>query len=148
MAVSDIGKINGEVMEELKEETFQTEYEIIDLIRMRLYQHRHGLAAVLGTVEIRVSYKDGMFETDGKRLYLDAARLRQRFLEGSDRLCLDILHMLCHCLLGHLFVRERKVRDEKSGGETDTELDLEAWKLAEQIWGAFLPFLKAADMEE
>ena len=133
-------KINGEVMEELKEETFQTEYEIIDLIRMRLYQHRHGLAAVLGAVEIRVSYKAGMFETDGKRLNLDAVRVRERFLEGNDRLCLDILHMLCHCLLGHLCVRERKVRDEKTGGETDTELDLEAWKLAEQIWGLKLAF--------
>ncbi len=141
-------KINGEVMEELKEETFQTEYEIIDLIRMRLYQHRHGLAAVLGAVEIRVSYKAGMFETDGKRLNLDAVRVRERFLEGNDRLCLDILHMLCHCLLGHLCVRERKVRDEKTGGETDTELDLEAWKLAEQIWGESLPFLEAADLEE
>lgn len=139
---------DGEVMEQLKGEKFQTEYEIIDLIRMRLYQQRHGLAAVLGAVEIRISYRNGVFETDGRRLYLDADRLGERFLMGSDRLCLDILHMLCHCLLRHLSIRERRVREEKPEIQIDTELDLEAWRLTEQIWGTELPFLNEAEEEE
>lgn len=132
-------------MEKLKKEKFQTEYEIIDLVRMQLYQHRHGLAVVLGTVEIQVSHRDGVFETDGRALYLDAGRLRERFLEGSDRLCLDILHMLSHCLLGHLFFRNPQEPDR--GQESRLAADLEAWKLAEEIWGRPLSFIKEAENE-
>ena len=42
-------------MEKLKKEKFQTEYEIIDLVRMQLYQHRHGLAVVLGSNSFKAS---------------------------------------------------------------------------------------------
>lgn len=130
-------------MEELNEEEFQTEYEIVDLIRMRLYQKRHGLAAVLGAVEIRVADRDGVFETDGKSMYLDRNRLRKTFMEGSGRLCLELLHMLCHCLLGHVSAGNRNAGDE--GQYRQAQLDLEAWILVERIWGEELPFLEEAE---
>lgn len=133
------------MMEELNEEEFQTEYEIVDLIRMRLYQKRHGLAAVLGAVEIRVADRDGEFEIDGKSMYLDRNRLRKTFLEGSERLCLELLHMLSHCLLGHVLARDWDIGGSKDQRQAD--LDLEAWRLAEQIWGEPLPLLEKAERE-
>ena len=133
------------MMEELNEEEFQTEYEIVDLIRMRLYQKRHGLAAVLGAVEIRVADRDGEFKTDGKSMYLDRNRLRKTFLEGSERLCLELLHMLSHCRLGHVLARDWDMGSSKDRRQAD--LDLEAWRLAEQIWGEPLPLLEKAERE-
>lgn len=121
------------------------EYEILDLVRMRLYQRRHGLAAVLGAVEIRIVERNGVFETDGRRLYLDAARLRGTFLEGSERLCLELLHMLSHCLLGHVLARDWDMGGSKDRRQAD--LDLEAWRLAEQIWGEPLSLLEKAERE-
>lgn len=123
-------------------ERYSVEYEMLDLVRTRLYQRRHGLAAVLGAVEIWIVEKDGVFETDGRGLYLDAARLRETFLEGSERLCLELLHMLSHCLLGHVFVRNWDRRG--SGAKSQAELDLEAWRLAEEIWGEEISFLREA----
>lgn len=121
------------------------EYEMLDLVRMRLYQQRHGLAAVLGAVEIRIGERNGVFETDGRRLYLDAARLRETFLKGSEHLCLELLHMLSHCLLGHVFAWNWDMRGRKAQCQAD--LDMKAWRLAEQIWGKPLSLLEEAGKE-
>ncbi len=114
-----------------EQENYKTEYEIIDLIRLRLYQRIHGLAVVLGGMEIRVEDQDGEFSTDGLVLFLDAERLRREFRKGSRVLCLEFLHMLSHCLLGHIF---RSAGTER-GKIQDSEYDREAWELALRLWG-------------
>ncbi len=111
------------------------EEEIVKLIRMLLYRRCHGLAAALGFLDISWGEYKGSFTTDGKGLYLDEARLRETFCQGSERLCLEVLHMISHCLLGHPFGGYDR------GGAV---LDLEAWELVRQIWGAPLPVLTEA----
>ena len=133
---------------EQQEGIYQTEYEIADLIRMRLYQRSHGLAVVLGAMEIEIADLNGTYWTDGRKLHLDAARLRREFLEKSEKpdgevregcewLCLEFLHMLSHCLLGHPF--SAKLADVQQSAEQKREfremLDLEAWDLTEKLWG-------------
>ena len=133
---------------------YAAEYEILELVKLKLYQRMHGLAPVLGALEFCVENrkqegKEG-FLTDGRRVFLDAGKLRLDFLEDSGRLCLEILHMLCHCLLGHPFRawREGGKRDrerERGRRAWDRECDWEAWKLARELWGSPLPLLKEAD---
>lgn len=133
---------------EQQKEVYQTEYEIADLIRLRLYQRSHGLAVVLGAMEIEIADLNGKYRTDGRKLYLDAVRLRREFLtkverpgceamEGSEWLCLEFLHMLSHCLLGHLF--STRLADARQSAEQKRKfremLDLEAWELTERLWG-------------
>lgn len=157
------------------------EYEILELVKLKLYQRMHGLAPVLGSLELRVEDRkkegenaetagaedarpegaesSGIYRTDGKVFYLDAERLRAEFLSGKtekdfsgretknsgpagcERLCLEVLHMLGHCLLGHPF-RAWKAQNRK---EWELECDLAAWRLAEELWGEKLPFLEKAE---
>lgn len=174
-----------------KQNTFSAEQEILELVKLKLYQKSHGLAPILGALELRVEAgerekeaggntensgsedgkPEGVFRTDGRCFYLDAKRLRADFLgpgrretglgsdmfpSGSDWLCLELLHMLCHCLLGHPFQARRQEqrtgqgsadRDRASQGSVDRDLawDLEAWKLAEELWGEPLPFVREAE---
>lgn len=107
----------------------------------------------------------GPYRTDGKVFYLDAERMRAEFLcggrernfleqdgepvpvteksrpGGCEWLCLEILHMLGHCLLGHPF-QAWKVQNRK---EWEQGCDLAAWRLAEELWGEKLPFLRKAE---
>ena len=167
------------------------EYEILELVKLKLYQRMHGLAPVLGALEFRVEGREkdgqkggqnispagaggaqpeqsedsGLYRTDGKVFYLDSERLRAEFLSGGKRknfpgqngepeqegeggrlsgcewLCLEVLHMLGHCLLGHPF-QAWKVQNRK---EWELECDLAAWQLAEELWGEKLPFLRRAE---
>lgn len=128
---------------------FEIEYEILELARMRLYQHRHGLAVVLGAVGIRIEDRGGLFETDGRALYLDAGRVRETFAAGSDRLCLEILHMMSHCLLGHVSQSRSSERAGlKAEAEEQVELDREAWKLTRRLWAEEITWLREAEAEE
>ena len=128
-----------------EEGLYSIEHEMLELACMRLYQRRHGLAAVLCAVSLRVEDRGGLFETDGRAFWLDAGRLRETFLKGNERLCLELLHMLSHCLLGHVFARKQEMSGERS---RQMELDREAWEFAELIWGERLPFLEEAKREE
>ena len=65
------------------------ETDILELVKLRLYESMHGLAPVLGALEFRVEGGDkgaqarqpgGVFRTDGKTFFLDAGRLRAAFL--------------------------------------------------------------------
>ena len=140
---------------EQQREIYQTEYEIADLIRMRLYQRSHGLAVVLGALETQIGDLKGKYWTDGRRLYLDAGRLRRDFLEKSERpgteamvesewLCLEFLHMISHCLLGHPFSINWRDMQQPQGQNLRVQgmLDLEAWELAEKLWGEKIPLLE------
>ena len=149
------------------------EYEILDLLKLKLYQRMHGLAPVLGGLRFEIGDwsvqtgrkrrpeegvedsrgpEKGRFFTDGKTFYLDAKRIREEFpgkdgerregiSEGSEWLCLELLHMLCHCLLGHPF-QARRVEKRR---EWERTCDQEAWKLAESLWGVKLSFLQEAE---
>ena len=107
----------------------------------------------------------GLYRTDGKVFVLDAERLRTEFLSGNKGkdfpgqngepeqegeksrlsgcawICLEVLHMLGHCLLGHPF-QAWKVQNRK---DWELECDLAAWQLAEELWGEKLPFLRRAE---
>ena len=124
----------GERMES-NQETYKTEYEIIDLVRLRLYQKSHALAVILGSLEMVVGDFEGNYRIDGKRLFLDAARLRREFLEEMDWICQEVLHMMSHCLLGHPFFRQPELKSQEALRQYHTELDQEAWELAERLWG-------------
>ena len=81
------------------------EQEILELVRLKLYQRMRGLGPLLGALEFRTeapkrAEEKGRFYTDGKIFYLDGKRLRAEFLEDSGRLCLELLHML----YGSLFI--------------------------------------------
>lgn len=122
------------------------EQEILELVRLKLYQRMRGLGPLLGALEFRTeapkrAEEKGRFCTDGKIFYLDGKRLRAEFLEDSGRLCLELLHMLCHCLLGHPYQAWR-VENRR---EWERECDRQAWRLAEKLWGALLPFRKEAE---
>ena len=84
------------------------EQEILELVRLKLYQRMRGLGPLLGALEFRTeapkrAEEKGRFCTDGKIFYLDGKRLRAEFLEDSGRLCLELLHMLCHLSLIHIW---------------------------------------------
>jgi hypothetical protein len=130
-------------MEIISENLYTTEYQIVELIRLQLYRRRHGLALVLGEMPVYITEQDGEFRTDGTALYLDAKRLQEEFLRGSEFLCLDFLHMLSHCLLGHPFLARR----ERKGNvkDWDDACDHEAWALTEQLWGEALKLPKEAE---
>ena len=122
------------------------EQEILELVRLKLYQRMRGLGPLLGALEFRTeapkrAEEKGRFCTDGKIFYLDGKRLRAEFLEDSGRLCLELLHMLCHCLLGHPYQAWR-VENRR---EWERECDRQAWRLVEKLWGALLPFRKEAE---
>lgn len=142
------------------------ETEILELVKLKLYQRMHGLAPVLGALEFRVEGGEkgvqarqpgGVFRTDGKTFFLDAGRLRAEFLDGhrgnrakgpetgsfggSEWICLELLHMLGHCLLGHPFQAWRA----ENRKEWERECDRAAWHLAEELWGEELLFLQEAE---
>lgn len=128
-----------------KKEDRAVEDEILELIKLKLYQRMHGIAPVLGAVEMQIQdqteEQNEEFCTDGRKFYLGAARLRRDFLKDSESLCLEILHMLSHCLLGHPY--------QTSLPETEKEreiiCDRQAWELVRELWGVPLPFLQEAD---
>lgn len=130
---------------ELQNNTYETEYEILELVKLKLYQRLHGLAPVLGAVEFRIKEPkqqgkdaaDGSgagFWTDGHSFYLAPSRLRADFQKDSDFLCQELLHMLSHNLLGHPFEAWRVEPEERKNWEVSC--DEKAWELAEELWGA------------
>ncbi len=147
-------------MRKEKTEKYAAEYEILELAKLKLYQRMHGLAPVLGALEFQVgSWKkggqkgepaEGSYFTDGRLFCLDADRLRADFLcgerdngapGGSEGLCLELLHMLGHCLLGHPFGAWRA----ENRREWEQSCDRKAWRLAEELWGTPLPHLRRAE---
>ena len=133
---------------------YTTEYEILELLKLKLYQRLHGLAPVLGAVEFRIEepkqpkHNGGAeqksadkacagFRTDGHIFYLSPSRLQSDFLQSSDFLCRELLHMLSHCLLGHPFEAWRVEPEERKDWEA--ACDEKAWKLTEELWGKAIP---------
>ena len=140
----------------MKNQTSQytTEYEILELLKLKLYQRLHGLAPVLGAVKFRIEEpkqpepNEGVkqesadkacagFWTDGRVFYLSPSRIRSDFLKDSDFLCQELLHMLSHCLLGHPFEAWRVEPKERKTWESDC--DEKAWALTEELWGKAIP---------
>lgn len=139
---------------------YTTEYEILDLLKLKLYQRLHGLAPVLGAVEFRIEepkqpeHNGGAeqesadkacadFRTDGHIFYLSPSRLRSDFLQSSDFLSQELLHMLSHCLLGHPFEAWRVEPEERKDWEA--ACDEKAWKLTEELWGKAIPEMPPVD---
>ena len=133
---------------------YTTEYEILDLLKLKLYQRLHGLAPVLGAVEFLIEepkqpeHNGGAeqksadkacagFRTDGHIFYLSPSRLQSDFLQSSDFLSQELLHMLSHCLLGHPFEAWRVEPEERKDWEA--ACDEKAWKLTEELWGKAIP---------
>ncbi|MCI8598053.1 MAG: hypothetical protein HFJ10_06375 [Lachnospiraceae bacterium] len=116
-------------MEEIRDR-YEIEYKIADLIKMRLYQRCHGLAVVLGKWVIQIGDWKGLYWTEGNSLYLDSSRLREEFLEDSQWLCLEFLHMISHWLLGHPFLSG----EDKNGKLLDLTWDVPAWDLTKLLW--------------
>ena len=144
---------------------YATEYEILDLVKLKLYQRLHGLAPVLGAVKFQIeetkqlvqknldpkeleqkSDAEGWesekkvcvgFRTDGHAFYLSQLRLQSDFLQSSDFLCRELLHMLSHCLLGHPFEAWRVELEERKAWED--ACDEKAWALTEELWGKPIP---------
>lgn len=133
---------------------YTTEYEILDLLKLKLYQRLHGLAPVLGAVEFLIEepkqpeHNGGAeqksadkacagLRTDGHIFYLSPSRLQSDFLQSSDFLCRELLHMLSHCLLGHPFEAWRVEPEERKDWEA--ACDEKAWKLTEELWGKAIP---------
>ena len=144
---------------------YATEYEILDLVKLKLYQRLHGLAPVLGAVKFQIeetkqlvqknldpkeleqkSDAEGWesekkvcvgFRTDGHAFYLSQFRLQSDFLQSSDFLSQELLHMLSHCLLGHPFEAWRVEQEERKGWEA--ACDEKAWELTEELWGKPIP---------
>ena len=139
---------------------YTTEYEILDLSKLKLYQQFHGLAPVLGAVTFRIeeqkqpekvvteakimeNWEQGQggdkegFRTDGRVFYLSPSRIRSDFLKDSGFLCRELLHMLSHCLLGHPFEAWRVEPKERKAWESDC--DEKAWALTEELWGKAIP---------
>lgn len=146
----------------MKNQTSQytTEYEILELLKLKLYQRLHGLAPVLGAVKFRIEEpkqpepNGGVkqesadkacagFWTDGRVFYLSPSRIRSDFLKDSDFLCQELLHMLSHCLLGHPFEAWRVEREERKTWESDC--DEKAWALTEELWGKAISEKPPAD---
>ena len=139
---------------------YTTEYEILELLKLKLYQRLHGLAPVLGAVKFRIEepkqpeHHGGVkqegadkacagFWTDGRVFYLSLSRIRSDFLKDSDFLCQELLHMLSHCLLGHPFEAWRVEPKERKTWESDC--DEKAWALTEELWGKVIPEKPPAD---
>ena len=145
---------------------YTTEYEILDLAKLKLYQQFHGLAPVLGAVRFRIeeqkqpekavteakimeNWEQGQggdkegFRTDGYTFYLSPSRIRDDFLQDSDFLCQELLHMLSHSLLGHPFEAWRVEPEERK--EWEAACDEKAWALAEELWGRAIPGKPAVD---
>ena len=139
---------------------YTTEYEILDLLKLKLYQRLHGLAPVLGAVEFLIEepkqpeHNGGAeqksadkacagFRTDGHIFYLSPSRLQSDFLQSSDFLCRELLHMLSHCLLGHPFEAWRVEPEERKDWEA--ACDEKAWKLTEELWGKAIPEMPPVD---
>ncbi len=133
---------------------YATEYEILDLVKLKLFKRIHGLAAVLGAVKFRIeetkqSENSGAekqkttdkacegFYTDGRTFYLSPSRLQSDFLGDSDFLSQELLHMLSHCLLGHPFEAWRVEANERKAWEA--ACDEKAWELTEELWGKPIP---------
>ncbi len=116
---------------------YATEYEILDLIKLKLYQRLHGLAPVLGAVKFRIDAACEGFSTDGHTFYLSPSRLQADLLQDSDFLSQELLHMLSHCLLGHPFEAWRVEPQERKAWEV--VCDDKAWELTEELWGESIP---------
>lgn len=133
---------------------YTTEYEILELLKLKLYQRLHGLAPVLGAVKFRIEESKqpensggaeqesadktcAGFRTDGHTFYLAPFRLQSDFLKDSDFLCQELLHMLSHCLLGHPFEAWRVEPEERKDWEATC--DEKAWELTEELWGKAIP---------
>ena len=136
---------------------YTTEYEILDLLKLKLYQRLHGLAPVLGAVEFLIEepkHNGGAeqksadkacagFRTDGHIFYLSPSRIQSDFLKDSDFLCRELLHMLSHCLLGHPFEAWRVEPEERK--DWGAACDEKAWKLTEELWGKAIPEMPPVD---
>ena len=139
---------------------YTTEYEILDLLKLKLYQRLHGLAPVLGAVEFLIEepkqpeHNGGAeqesadkacagFRTDGHIFYLSPSRLQSDFLQSSDFLSPERLHMLSHCLLGHPCEAWRVEPEERKDWEA--ACDEKAWKLTEELWGKAIPEMPPVD---
>ena len=139
---------------------YTTEYEILELLKLKLYQWLHGLAPVLGAVKFRIEEPKqpepngrveqesadracAGFRTDGHIFYLSPSRLRSDFLQSSDFLSQELLHMLSHCLLGHPFEAWRVEPEERKDWEA--ACDEKAWKLTEELWGKAIPEMPPVD---
>ena len=132
------------------------ETEILKLLCLKLYQRMRGLAPVLGQAEFQAGDFEENCCTDGQNFYLDAAWIREEFLRDSQRACQELLHMLCHCLLGHPFLsrhweseaegcagsEESRIREDRKVREETC--DREAWELAEHLWGEPIAVLAQA----
>lgn len=127
------------------EERRAAAYEILEWVRLKLYQRMHGLAPVLGALKFRAESGPGereeSFCTDGCTFYLSAEKLRRDFLEDSQGLCLELLHILAHCLLGHPY--QAGQREERR--EWELVCDWQAWKLAQELWGSPITILCEAE---
>ena len=102
--------------------------EILEWLKMRLYEKNRSLVWALGILEPLLIRETETLGTDGFVLYINPVWFQEAFLEDSEALCHLFLHVLCHCMLHHPFRYRKHVWQE-------TDWDQEAWELAEELLG-------------
>jgi predicted metal-dependent peptidase len=118
---------------------FETEYEIVEHIKSRLYTRLRFLALPLGMLEVSFSEQPDIISTDGETLAFNPRRLRESFRAGVEEPILFILHPLYHCLLGHPW-QVKKTHTPL----WDFACDLMVWHLIGETYGEYLPAEYAA----
>ncbi len=54
------------------------------------------------------SHAEAVFQTDGRFLYYDVERLLENYRRDPYEVSRDVLHTLLHCLLGHMYQKQKK----------------------------------------
>ncbi len=119
------------------EDTKKLAREILQLSRRRISGESGLLLSALYAMD-DVEREDGVgteepLSTDGAHIYYTAEKVVEDFREGSDSVARQLIHIVSHCLLGHLPAREEERNKELFDGVADFQVNHFASTLCPQL---------------
>lgn len=89
-----------------KEQYSKLAGEIIQYIRMQLSRRMNYLTPVFYSLELFSVEEKEALATDGKYLFYNPAYVIEAYKSSPQKLQAEYLHIISHCLLGHVFKRK------------------------------------------
>lgn len=119
------------------EDTKKLAQEILQLSRRRISGENSLLLSALYTMDdVERKEWEGAEEplsTDGAHIYYTAEKVVEDFRGGADNVAKQLLHIVSHCLLGHLPAREEERNKELFDGVADFQVNQFASTLCPEL---------------
>ena len=97
---------NNELSTESKNEEIAK--KVMKFTRNSIIVHMRFLDMALSRLTHEISYKYN-FATDGRKIFYEPNFVLKRYIENSDFIMHDYLHLLFHCIFRHQFVDNKAV---------------------------------------